>query len=62
LDGQAVGVQRSDSRAEPSNPGIFNLELGLSRVQPIAERIKLQFRAEMFSSLNNVNFSALQGS
>jgi hypothetical protein len=54
----------SDSRTEPNlrNPGIFNLDLGLSRYQPITERIKLQFRAEMFNSTNKVNFSAPQGS
>jgi hypothetical protein len=54
----------SDSRTEPNlnNPGLFNLDLGLSRYQPITERIKLQFRAEMFNSTNKVNFSAPQGS
>jgi hypothetical protein len=54
----------TDSRTEPNlrNPGIFNLDLGLSRYQPITERIKLQFRAEMFNSTNKVNFSAPQGS
>ncbi len=54
----------NDSRTEPNlrNPGIINLDLGLSRFQPITERIKLQFRAEMFNSTNKVNFSAPQGS
>lgn len=54
----------NDSRTQPNlrNPGIFNLDLGLSRYQPITERVKLQFRAEMFNSINKVNFSAPQGS
>jgi hypothetical protein len=54
----------TDSRTEPNlrNPGIFNLDVGFSRYQPITERIKLQFRAEMFNSTNKVNFSAPQGS
>ena len=54
----------TDSRTQPNlrNPGIFNLDLGLSRYQPITERIKIQFRAEMFNSTNKVNFSAPQGS
>ena len=54
----------NDSRTEPNlrNPGIFNVDLGLSRYQPITERIKLQFRAEMFNSMNRVNFNAPQGS
>jgi hypothetical protein len=54
----------SDSRTQPNlrNPGILNLDLGMSRYQPITERIKLQFRAEMFNSTNRVNFGAPQGS
>ena len=34
--------------------------LGMSRYQPITERIKLQFRAEMLNATNKVNFSALR--
>ena len=54
----------TDSRTQPNlrNPGILNLDLGLSRYQPITEKIRLQFRAEMFNSTNKVNFSAPQGS
>jgi Carboxypeptidase regulatory-like domain/TonB dependent receptor len=54
----------TDSRTEPNldNPWLFNLDVGFSRYQPITERIKLQFRAEMFNSTNKVNFSAPQGS
>jgi hypothetical protein len=54
----------NDSRTEPDlrNPGIVNLDLGLSRYQPITERMRLQFRAEMFNSTNKVNFNAPQGS
>jgi hypothetical protein len=53
----------TDSRTEPNlrNPGIFNLDVGFSRYQPITERIRLQFRAEMFNSTNKVNFGAPQG-
>lgn len=54
----------SDSRTQPNlnNPSLFNLDVGFSRYQPITERIKLQFRAEMFNSTNKVNLSAPQGS
>ncbi len=50
----------SGSRTEPNlrNPGLFNLDLGLSRSQPITERIRLQFRAELFNATNRVNFRA----
>lgn len=54
----------NDSRTEPNlrNPGIINADLGLSRYQPITERMRLQFRAEMFNATNKVNFMAPQGS
>jgi hypothetical protein len=40
---------------------LVNLDLGISRYQPITENIRLQFRAEMFNSTNKVNFGAPQG-
>jgi hypothetical protein len=54
----------TDSRTQPNlnNPALFNIDVGFSRYQPITERIKLQFRAEMFNSTNKVNLSAPQGS
>jgi len=50
----------TDSRTEPNlrNPGLLNVDLGLSRSQPITESVRLQFRAEMFNATNKVNFSA----
>jgi Carboxypeptidase regulatory-like domain len=53
----------TDSRTESNlrNPGIVSLDLGLSRYQPITERMSLQFRAEMFNATNKVNFNAPQG-
>jgi carboxypeptidase family protein len=54
----------NDSRTQPNlrNPGIVNLDLGLSRYQPITEHVRLQFRAEMFNATNKVNFNGPQGS
>lgn len=54
----------NDSRTEPNlrNPGLVNLDLSMSRYQPITERWKLQFRADLFNSLNNVNFNGPQNS
>ncbi len=37
-------------------PGYWNLDLGFIKTFPITERIKLQFRTEMFNALNHPNF------
>jgi len=37
-------------------PGLTNLDLGLSRVVPIRERFRLEFRAEAFNLLNTPQF------
>ena len=39
-------------------PGVTNLDSSLFKMIPIREDVKLQFRAEFFNSLNNVNFAA----
>lgn len=48
------------SRTEPSlrNPGIFAFDTVMSRWQPIRERMRLQFRAEMYNMLNHPNLGA----
>jgi len=38
-------------------PGYFNLDAGIHREFAIKERIKLQFRWEMFNTLNHTNFN-----
>jgi hypothetical protein len=50
----------TDSRTEPSlrNPGTFNWDTAMSRWQPIRERIRLQFRADLYNILNHPNLGA----
>jgi hypothetical protein len=39
-------------------PGLENWDQSVTRTFPVYERVKLQFRAEFFNSLNHANFSA----
>ena len=50
----------NDSRTEPDlrNPGTFGFDTVISRWQPIRERMRLQFRAEMYNALNHPNLGA----
>jgi hypothetical protein len=38
-------------------PGLFNLDLSLSKRFPLREGVQLQFRGEVFNSLNHPNFA-----
>jgi len=48
------------SRTEPNlrNPGTFSFDSVISRWQPIRERMRLQFRAEMYNMFNHPNLGA----
>jgi hypothetical protein len=50
----------SGSRTEPNlrNPGAISFDSVMSRWQPIRERMRLQFRAEMYNLLNHPNLGA----
>jgi hypothetical protein len=37
-------------------PGYFNLDLGIHRIFPITERLRLTYRAEFFNAFNRANF------
>ena len=43
-----------------TGPGYWNLDLGITKRFDITERIKLQFRTEMFNALNHANFDSPQ--
>lgn len=38
------------------SPGYWNLDLGFIKTFPITEKLKVQFRMEMFNALNHANF------
>jgi hypothetical protein len=48
------------SRTEPNlrNPGAISFDTVMSRWQPIRERMRLQFRAELYNMLNHPNLGA----
>jgi hypothetical protein len=50
----------SGSRTEPNlrNPGAISFDSVMSRWQPIRERMRLQFRAELYNLLNHPNLGA----
>lgn len=50
----------TDSRTQPDlrNPGTISFDSVMSRWQPIKERMRLQFRAEMYNILNHPNLGA----
>jgi len=53
----AIGTFGNSPRNVLANPGLFNIDLAAIKYFPINERMKLQFRAEFFNLLNNVNFT-----
>ena len=42
-------------------PGAVNFDLGLMKVFPVRERLKIQFRAELFNAFNTPNFGNPNG-
>ncbi|HLJ14236.1 MAG TPA: hypothetical protein VKV15_07050, partial [Bryobacteraceae bacterium] len=53
----AVGTFGNSPRNLLENPGLFNVDMAAIKYIRITERMKLQFRAEFFNLLNNVNFT-----
>jgi hypothetical protein len=53
----AIGTYGNAPRNLLANPGLFNIDLAAIKYLPINERMEIQFRAEFFNLLNNVNFT-----
>jgi hypothetical protein len=49
------------SRNQFRGPGIWNLDLGVSRNVKLTERYSLQLRGEMFNALNHANLYITPG-
>ncbi len=47
----------SEGRNLLHGPGLFNIDYSLFKSFPIKERLKLQFRAELFNIFNHPNFN-----
>ena len=51
-----VGAFGNSGRNILRGPRYFNSDLGVLKVTQLSERVGMQFRAEIFNALNNVNF------
>jgi hypothetical protein len=52
------GTYGNIGRGTLRGPGLATLDLSLTKVVPVSERARLQFRAEFFNLLNRVNFAS----
>jgi hypothetical protein len=52
----AAGAFGSSGRNTLVGPGSYNLDSSVFRMFPITERVKIQFRAEFFNTMNHANF------
>jgi hypothetical protein len=53
----AIGTFGNSSRGVLRGPGSLNLDVSGFKVIPVTERVKVQFRTEVFNILNRANFS-----
>jgi hypothetical protein len=51
-----AGQFGNEGRNVVRGPGIANVDLSLLKTVPLAERMRLQFRAECFNIANHANF------
>jgi len=52
----ALGTFGTSPRNVMRGPGAVNFDFGLMKVFPVTERVRLQFRAELFNAFNKPNF------
>jgi hypothetical protein len=52
-----IYVYGNEGRNLLHGPGLFNIDYSLFKSFPIKERLRLQFRAELFNLLNHPNFN-----
>ncbi|MGH9348728.1 MAG: hypothetical protein ACRD26_15830, partial [Vicinamibacterales bacterium] len=56
LNGFRLGSIGSAGRGDCTGPGYFQVDLGFYKNIPVGDRVKLQFRWDIFNVLNNTNF------
>lgn len=54
----AVGTIGNSARTSVRAPGFHNWDLTAAKAFPIAERVRMQFRAEFYNAFNHTQFSA----
>jgi hypothetical protein len=54
----AVGTIGTGGRNQLRDPGLWNLDYSLFKSFPVTERVKLQFRGELFNAFNHTNLGA----
>ena len=55
----AVGTLGTPTKFLVRGPGPHNFDISVVRIFPIREKLRLEFRAEMYNALNHTQFSAL---
>jgi hypothetical protein len=55
----AVGTFGNSARSVLRGPGINNIDLAIFKNFPLREKIRLQFRAELYNAFNHTQFSTV---
>jgi len=62
LNGFKIGTIGNEPRGYCVGPGTVNADLGVYKNWPVGERLKVQFRLEMFNAFNHANFKGVGNS
>jgi len=57
----ALGAIGSAPRTLCCSPGIANFDMSFLKITPIGERVKMEFRAELYNEFNHTQFIGVQG-
>ena len=54
----ATGTVGTGGRNQLRDPGLWNFDYSLFKTFPVRERLKLQFRGELFNAFNHTNLGS----